>query len=58
MEPAINVILPPSNIFAGKEICVVQKSIPPPVHTDKEILDNLIVKHGGTITFNPGKYNP
>nr|CAH0105945.1 unnamed protein product [Daphnia galeata] len=57
MEPAINVTLPSSNIFSGKEIGVVQKSIPPPVHTDKEILDNIIVKHGGTITFNPGRNN-
>jgi hypothetical protein len=43
-----------SLIFSGKEICVVQKTIPPPVSVEKLALDNIILKHGGSITFNPG----
>jgi hypothetical protein len=42
MEP-INVLFLSSMIFSGKEICVVKKSIPPPVHADKEILRKTLL---------------
>jgi hypothetical protein len=45
-----------SLIFSGKEICVVQKNNSPPVSVEKLALDNIILKHGGSITFNPGSY--
>jgi len=45
-----------SLFFSGKEICVVQRTIPPPVSVDKMELDNIILKHGGSLTLNPGKY--
>ena len=42
MEP-INVLFLSSMIFSGKEICVVKKSIPPPVYADKEILRKTLL---------------
>jgi hypothetical protein len=54
MDPKLSVLS--SFIFSGKEICVVQKTIPPPVSVEKLDLDNIILENGGSITFNPGKY--
>lgn len=43
-----------TNFFSGKEICVVQIYIPPPVYDEKLKLEKPIFENGGSVTFSPG----